>query len=180
MTDDKTGLTRRDALVGAATIGAAAIATPAAAQTVTDDDRKAVAESYLKSLDAGGVSPTTGLGLFDHFADDAEVFFPKWGVAKGKDQVIQMFTDVGGTLKGITHHYDGFTWYMNGTDSFAVEGTSEGEHRDGPWMADQPKWGAGRFCDCFTVKDGKITRLFIYLDPDYAGQDTARYGWIPA
>jgi hypothetical protein len=34
---------------------------------MTDDDRKAVAESYLKSLDAGGVSPTTGLGLFDHF-----------------------------------------------------------------------------------------------------------------
>jgi SnoaL-like domain len=134
----------------------------------------------LKSLDAGGVSPTTGLGLFDHFADDAEVFFPKWGVARGKEEVIQMFTDVGGTLKGIKHNYDGFIWYMNGTDSFAVEGTSEGEHRDGPWVADQPKWGAGRFCDCFTVSGGKITRLFIYLDPDYAGKDTARYGWIPA
>ena len=176
---DTTDLTRRGALVGTA-VGLAAIAAgPAAAQ---DDDaaRKAVAESYLKSLDAGGVSPTTGLGLFDHFSDDAEVFFPKWGVAKGKEEVIKMFTDVGGTLKSIKHNYDGFTWYMNGTDSFAVEGTSEGEHRDGPWMADQPKWGAGRFCDCFTVKDGKITRLFIYLDPDYAGKDTARYGWIPA
>ena len=176
---DTTDLTRRGALVGTA-VGLAAIAAgPAAAQ---DDDaaRQAVAESYLKSLDAGGVSPTTGLGLFDHFSDDAEVFFPKWGVAKGKEEVIKMFSDVGGTLKSIKHNYDGFTWYMNGTDSFAVEGTSEGEHRDGPWMADQPKWGAGRFCDCFTVKDGKITRLFIYLDPDYAGKDTARYGWIPA
>jgi hypothetical protein len=91
-----------------------------------------------------------------------------------------MFSDVGGTLKAIKHHYEGFTWYMNGSDSFAVEGTSEGEHRDGPWMADTPKWGAGRWCNCFTVKDGKITRLFIYLDPDYAGKDTARYGWIPA
>jgi ketosteroid isomerase-like protein len=176
---DTTDLTRRGALVGTAVGLAAMAAAPAAAQ---DDDaaRKAVAESYLKSLDAGGVSPTTGLGLFDHFSDDAEVFFPKWGVAKGKEEVIKMFSDVGGTLKSIKHHYDGFTWYMNGTDSFAVEGTSEGEHRDGPWMADQPKWGAGRWCDCFTVKDGKITRLFIYLDPDYAGKDTARYGWIPA
>ncbi|WP_205914564.1 nuclear transport factor 2 family protein [Rhodobacter sp. SY28-1] len=176
---DTIDLTRRGALVGTAVGLAAMAAAPAAAQ---DDDaaRKAVAESYLKSLDAGGVSPTTGLGLFDHFSDDAEVFFPKWGVAKGKEEVIKMFSDVGGTLKSIKHHYDGFTWYMNGTDSFAVEGTSEGEHRDGPWMADQPKWGAGRWCDCFTVKDGKITRLFIYLDPDYAGKDTARYGWIPA
>lgn len=147
---------------------------------MTDEDRKAVAISYLKSLDAGGVSPTTGLGLFDHFSDDAEVYFPKWGIARGKAEVIRMFTDIGGTLKGITHHYDGFIWHMNGTDSFSVEGTSEGQHRDGPWLADHPKWGAGRWCDCFTVKNGKITRLYIYLDPDYAGKDTARYGWIPA
>ena len=169
-----TDTTRRD------TLAATAAGNRTATATATDEDRKAIAESYLKSLDAGGVSPTTGLGLFDHFSDDAEVYFPKWGIAKGKDQVVQMFSDVGGTLKAISHHYDGFIWHMNGTESFAVEGTSEGEHRDGPWVADDPKWGAGRWCDCFTVKDGKITRLFIYLDPDYAGKDTARYGWIPA
>ena len=181
MTHDPTNMTRRDALMGAAvTVAATAAATTASAQGMSDEDRKAVAESYLKSLDAGGVSPTTGLGLFDHFADDAEVYFPKWGVARGKEEVIQMFSDVGGTLKSIKHHYEGFTWYMSGGDRFSVEGTSEGEHRDGPWIADQPKWGAGRFCDCFEVKDGKITRLYIYLDPDYAGKDTARYGWIPA
>lgn len=180
MTEETAGMTRRDALVGVAlTVAASGAATVAAAQT-TEDARKAIAESYLKSLDAGGVSPTTGLGLFDHFADDAEVFFPKWGVARGKDEIVQMFTDVGGTLKSIKHNYEGFIWYMTGTDRFAVEGTSEGEHRDGPWIADTPKWGAGRFCDTFEVKDGKITRLFIYLDPDYAGKDTARYGWIAA
>ena len=127
----ETSLTRRDALTAVAAVAASGLATSAVAQSATDDDRKAIAESYLKSLDAGGVSPTTGLGLFDHFSEDAEVFFPKWGVARGKAEVIQMFTDVGGTLKRIKHHYDGFTWYMNGIDSFAVEGTSEGEHRDG-------------------------------------------------
>ncbi|WP_146037993.1 nuclear transport factor 2 family protein [Tabrizicola aquatica] len=174
---DTTDLTRRGALVGTA---AALAAAPVLAQDDGEAARKAVAESYLKSLDAGGVSPTTGLGLFDHFTDDAEVFFPKWGVARGKEEVIQMFTDVGGMLKAIKHDYDGFTWHMTGSDSFAVEGTSQGEHRDGPWVADQPKWGAGRFCDCFTLRDGKIARLYIYLDPDYAGKDTARYGWIAA
>lgn len=144
----------------------------------TGADRRAVAESYLRALDAGGVSPTTGLGLFDHFADQAEVYFPKWGIANGKPQVVQMFTDIGGTLRGIRHHYDGITWYMNGTPRFAVEGTSDGTHRDGPWQADHPMWGAGRWCDCFTVEGGRITRLFIYLDPDYAGKDTGRYPWI--
>jgi ketosteroid isomerase-like protein len=172
---------RRNAMVGAAMLAVAAVsAATVSAQDANDDDRKAVATSYLRSLDSGGLSPETGVGLFDHFTDDAEVFFPKWGVARGKEQIIQMFTDVGGTLKGITHDYDGFTWYMNGTNRFAVEGASSGEHRDGPWKADTPAWGAGRFCDCFEVKGGKITRLFIYLDPDYAGKDTARYGWIKA
>ncbi|MBF9043113.1 nuclear transport factor 2 family protein [Rhodobacterales bacterium HKCCE4037] len=171
--------TRRQVLAGSAavTLGAT-VAQSAKAQDADEEARKAIAESYLKALDAGGVSPTTGLGLFDHFTEDAEVYFPKWGVARGIEEVTQMFSDVGGTLRGITHHYDGFTWYMTGTDRFAVEGTSEGTHRDGSWMAGEPDWGAGRFCDCFEVRDGRIARLFIYLDPDYAGNDTDRYDWI--
>ena len=177
MTKD-TKLTRRDAISAAA--AATGLVTSASAQSMADDDCKAVAESYLKSLDAGGVSPTNGLSLFDHFTDVAEVYFPKWGVARGKAEITQMFSDVGGSLKAIKHHCDGFTWYMNGTDQFAVEGTSEDEHRDGPWMADQPKWGADRWSDCFTVNEGKITRLFIYLDPDHAGKDTSRHRWITA
>jgi hypothetical protein len=28
------------------------------------------------------------------------------------------------------------------------------------------------------VRDGLIQRLHIYLDPDYAGHDTARYPWL--
>jgi len=32
----------------------------------------------------------------------------------------------------------------------------------------------------FEIRDWKIQRCFIYLDPDYAGQDTARYPWIGA
>ncbi|MGB3243531.1 MAG: nuclear transport factor 2 family protein [Sulfitobacter sp.] len=179
MTHDIESTDRRKVLLGGVTLAAAAgVATESAAQDTSDEDRKVIAESYLRALDAGGVSPTTGLGLFDHFTDDAEVYFPKWGVARGMDEIVAMFTDVGGTLKGITHHYDGFTWYMNGTDRIAVEGTSEGMHRDGPWVAGEPDWGAGRFCDCFEVSGGKITRRFIYLDPDYAGKDTERYGWI--
>lgn len=145
-----------------------------------DEGRKAIAESYLKALDAGGVSPTTGLGLFDHFHADAEVYFPKWGVARGLAEVQKLFPDVGGTLKAISHHYDGFKWFMTGSDRFAVEGTSHGLHRDGPWAAGTPDWGAGRWCDTFELRDGKIARLYIYLDPDYAGNDRDRYDWIAA
>lgn len=166
---------RRQMLAGTgAVIAASVLSTTSSTQALTsdnDEERKAVAVSYLKSLDNGGVSPDTGIGLFDHFAEDCEVFFPKWGVAKGKEELTQLFSDVGGTLKSIKHDYDDFKWYMTGTEKFSVEGTSSGEHRDGPWAV-------GRFSDCFEVSNGKIDRLFIYLDPDYAGNDTERYGWI--
>jgi hypothetical protein len=37
---------------------------------------------------------------------------------------------------------------------------------------------AGRFCNIFEVRNFAIERCFIYLDPDYAGADTARYPWL--
>jgi hypothetical protein len=42
-----------------------------------------------------------------------------------------MFGDVGGTLKKIVHDYANFNWIMKGTDTFACEGTSHGEHEGG-------------------------------------------------
>ncbi|MGH3950534.1 MAG: hypothetical protein ACRDSE_15675 [Pseudonocardiaceae bacterium] len=36
----------------------------------------------------------------------------------------------------------------------------------------------GRWCDVFEIRDWRIQRCFIYLDPDYAGKDTSRYAWL--
>jgi ketosteroid isomerase-like protein len=145
--------------------------------TMTDEERKFVAVEYLKAFDNAGVTSTGG-SILDLFADDAQVFFPKWGVATGKKQIGTLFGDVGGTLKSILHDYAGFNWVMTGTDVFAVEGTSVGEHQDGTWEAGVTH--AGRWCDVFEVRDGLISRCFIYLDPDYAGRDTDRYPWLSA
>jgi hypothetical protein len=145
--------------------------------TMTDEQRKSVALEYLKAFDNGGVTSTAG-SILDLFAEDAQAYFPKWGLANGKAQIGQMFGDVGGTIKGITHDYSLFNWVLTGTDVLACEGTSHGEHRDGPWQAGEPEWSAGRWCDVFEIRDFLIQRVFIYLDPDYAGQDTARYPWL--
>jgi hypothetical protein len=67
---------------------------------------------------------------------------------------------------------------FSGSDVIVSEGTSHGEHRDGAWRAGVPEWGAGRWCDVFEIRDWLIQRCFIYLDPDYAGQDRARYPWL--
>ena len=146
-------------------------------QTMTDEQRKSVALEYLKAFDNGGVTSTGG-SILDLFADDAQVYFPKWGLATGKDQVGRLFGDIGGTLKSITHDYSHFNWIFSGSDTVVAEGTSSGEHRDGPWRAGVPDWAAGRWCDVFEIRYFHIQRCFIYLDPDYAGADTTRYPWL--
>jgi len=146
-------------------------------QTMTDEQRKSVALEYLKAFDNGGVS-STGDSILELFAPDAQVMFPKWGLANGREQIGQLFGDVGATIKSIVHHYSNFNWIFSGEDLVVAEGTSHGEHRDGPWRADLPEHLAGRWCDVFEIRDWKIQRCFIYLDPDYAGKDTGRYPWL--
>jgi hypothetical protein len=148
-----------------------------ATQTMTDEQRKSVALEYLKAFDNGGVTSSGG-GILDLFADDAQVYFAKWGLANGKEQIGRLFGDVGGRLASIRHDYASFTWIMSGSDTFAVEGTSYGAHADGEWRAGVTH--AGRWCDVFEVRDFLIQRCFIYLDPDYAGLDTDRYPWLAA
>ena len=146
-------------------------------QTMTDEQRKSVALEYLKAFDHAGVTSSGG-SILDLFADDAQVFFPKWGLATGKDEIGRLFTDVGTTITSVMHDYATFNWVMTGTDTFACEGTSFGEHRDGSWRAGVTH--AGRWCDVFEIRDFLIQRCFVYLDPDYAGLDTERYPWLAA
>jgi len=145
--------------------------------TMTDEQRKSVALEYLKAFDNQGVTSNGG-SILDLFADDAQVFFPKWGLATGKTQIGQLFTDFSALLRDILHDYSAFNFIMTGTDVFACEGTSAGTHQDGSWRAVVSH--AGRWCDVFEVRDFLIQRCFIYLDPDYAGLDTARYPWLSA
>jgi ketosteroid isomerase-like protein len=148
-----------------------------ARETMTDEQRKSVVLDYLKAFDNGGAIPTGG-NILDLFADDAQVYFPKWGLATGKEQISKLFGDVGATIKHIEHHYAHFNWVFSGGDFVVCEGDSHGEHRDGAWRAGLPEWGAGRWCDVFEIRDWQIQRVFIYLDPDYAGRDTERYPWL--
>jgi ketosteroid isomerase-like protein len=144
---------------------------------MTDDQRKAVVIDYLRAFDNGGVSATGG-SIVDMFAEDASVFFPKWGIATGREEIASMFKDVGRTLKSIRHHYATLNWVFSGDGVVVCEGTSDGEHRDGKWSAGTPPWGAGNWCDVFHIQHSKIQRVYVYLDPDYAGRDTTRYPWL--
>ena len=143
---------------------------------MTDEQRKSVAMEYFKAADRGGITSTGG-SLLDLFADDAQLYLPKWGLATGKEEISRAAADVFSTFKSTTHHYASINWIISG-DLVVAEGTSHGEHQDGPWRAGQPEWGGGRWCTVFEVRDWLIHRAFVYLDPDYAGRDTERYPWL--
>src|SRR5258705_9182233 len=78
-------------------------------QTMTDEQRKSVALEYLKAFDNGGVTSSGG-SILELFATDAQVYFPKWGLATGHEQIGKLFGDVGSTLKSIVHHFSEFNW----------------------------------------------------------------------
>lgn len=140
-----------------------------AQQAMTDEQRKSVALEYLKRLDRGE-------NILDLFAPDAQVYFPKWGLATGRNEIEALFGDLGSILKSIRHDYAYFNYVHQG-DTVVVEGTSYGATAQGvEWRAGVTH--SGRWCDVFEIRDFKIQRVFIYLDPDYAGADTARYPWL--
>jgi hypothetical protein len=44
---------------------------------------------------------STGGSILDLFADDAQVYFPIWGLAAGTEQIGKLFGDVGGSIRSI-------------------------------------------------------------------------------
>src|SRR6267378_3068553 len=64
-----------------------------------------------------------------------------------------------------------------GRNSFLemVEGMSQGRMSGKSWAGGETP--GGRFCNVFKFRDGRIMSLHIYLDPDYTGEDEARFRW---
>ena len=138
-------------------------------QTMTPEQMKSVVIEYFKRFDRSG-------DVLALFADDADVYFPKWGVARGKDEIARCFGDVGQLFTSILHHPEYLKMVVQ-EDVVVAEGITSGVSADGvSWRAGVTH--AGRFVDWFEIRDFQIQRCFIYLDPDYSGADTDRYHWL--
>ncbi|WP_036020357.1 nuclear transport factor 2 family protein [Paraburkholderia mimosarum] len=138
-------------------------------QIMTDEQRKSVALEYLKRLDRG-------VDFFELFADDIQIYFPKYGVVNGVDEAKKLFSSTANVIARVWHDYAYFNFIIQG-DLVVVEGTSSGVTTKGiEWRAGVTH--AGRWCDVFEIRDFKIQRLFIYLDPDYGDEDISRYPWL--
>ncbi len=136
---------------------------------MNDEQRKAIALAYFRRVDRGE-------SVLDLFDEHAQMYFPKWGIARGRGEIEKLFSDLGRILEWFEHD-TAYANFVQQGETVVVEGTSHGKTKGGfEWRAGVSH--AGRWCVVFKISDFQIQRYFVYLDPDYEGADTARYPWL--
>src|SRR3984885_7676202 len=88
------------------------------------DTMLAAVKQYFVRADAGQPD------VLDLFTDDVQIYFPKFGVAKGKAAFGELASGLLGSLKSTAHYIPDFK-YVVGADSVVVEGTTHGADREG-------------------------------------------------
>jgi hypothetical protein len=135
---------------------------------LNDQDKIAIAHEYFLRTDQGRTD------ILDLFHKDAEFYFPKFGFGFGRESILEMIKGFEGILEYIQHDYETLTYIPSG-DFIIVEGTSHGKMAGKLWIGG--KTPGGRFCNVFKFRDGLISSVHIYLDPDYTGEDEQRFRW---
>ena len=74
----------------------------------------AIAKEYFARLDSR--SPT----LLDLFTEDAQIFFPKFGIGRGRTAILEAMSGVGGRIQSVEHASDSFVYIASG-NLLAVE-----------------------------------------------------------
>ena len=133
-----------------------------------DQEKITIAREYFMRADQGRPD------VLDLFQDDAEFYFPKFGFGFGRESLFEMVKGFEGSLEFIQHDYDQLH-FMPSDDYVIVEGTSKGKMSGKIWEGG--KTPGGRFCNVFKFRDGLIASVHVYLDPDYTGEDEARFRW---
>jgi hypothetical protein len=54
------------------------------------------------------------------------------GTGRRQEKISQLAADNGAMFRSITHDYSSINWVFSGSDVVVADGTSWGEHRDGP------------------------------------------------
>ncbi|WP_245609159.1 nuclear transport factor 2 family protein [Vibrio rhizosphaerae] len=131
-----------------------------------EDDLVALVIKYFEKIDAGDPS------YLDLFSEDVDFFFPKFGQAKGKNALVAFGNRIGSSLISIWHDIDGFQITTAG-NKVIVEGQEGGVMSDGtPWPDNNVS--TGRFCSVFEFDGNIISRMYVYVDPDFPSRDLER------
>ncbi|SDS94603.1 nuclear transport factor 2 family protein [Actinoplanes derwentensis] len=131
--------------------------------------REEVAISYFRMVDAGDPA------VLDVFTDDAQMFYPKFGIARGKAQIGAFAQTLGRGLSSLTHEIDDFVVLTSG-DHVIVEGAENGTTSSGVEFPDGVS-SFGLFCNVFEFEGELIKRVHIYVDPDFANTHADGVAW---
>ncbi|MHC1710793.1 MAG: nuclear transport factor 2 family protein [Solidesulfovibrio sp.] len=132
---------------------------------LTDSKIQSVIE-YFEKVDSGDSS------YLDLFTKEVKFFFPKFGASQGKDALIAFGRRIGSTLSSIKHNIENFH-YIVSDNTIVVEGIEEGTTQLGISWPDG-NISQGRFCSVFEFSGNLISRMYIYVDPDFTSSDTDR------
>lgn len=113
-------------------------------------------------------------GVRDLFADDVEFYFPRFGVTRGRDRLADFSSGYRRVVQQISHPQSELRPLVLG-QTVVVEGTTVGQTATGTWRGGETP--GGRFCSVFEVADERITRMYVYLDPDFASEHDLGFGW---
>jgi ketosteroid isomerase-like protein len=130
--------------------------------------RKNKIETYFKKIDSGIFDDE----YFDLYAEDVEMYYPKFGFEKGKQGIKNFGKVIGKHLEKLTHDIQNFRYTFSGT-VIVVEGNEKGVTRSGKEWPDNHT-SFGKFCNVFEFDDELIKRVHIYVDPDFTSEDTER------
>jgi hypothetical protein len=126
------------------------------------------AKAYFVAVDSG--RPPDEL-----FARDFEFFFPKYGVGSGVDEFHALAAGLGAAGYKATHYRDRLKYLVSG-QQLIVEGTTFGiDGHGGAWDVEKRQAVASAVFDF--NDEGLISRMYIYLDPDYTSLDKERFHW---
>lgn len=126
-------------------------------------------KQYFTRSDAGRAD------TLDLFADNVQIYFPKFGIVQGKAAFGELTQGLQESISALSHNIAAFRFFVT-RSAVVVEGTTAGVDREGrTWAAGETP--GGRFCSVFEFRDGLIARMHIYLDPDYTGRDRDRFLW---
>ncbi|MEX3941861.1 hypothetical protein AB4Y44_20330 [Paraburkholderia sp. BR10937] len=135
--------------------------------TQQSSSQKAAIQRYYERTDAGEFPA-------ELFTADFEFYVPKFGVGRGVEEFGQMASAA--SVKQFKHAIAEMLIIENGRN-VAVEGTTEGVTGTGvEWRGGSTP--GGRFASIFQFDAaGLIERMYIYLDPDFAGDHTDGFRW---
>ena len=138
-------------------------------RTANSKQQIAVTKEYFKRVDSGAAD------LLDLFTENTQVFFPRFGYAHGKAEIVPFLVGLGAEVASFQHPEDRMVVAQEG-DRVVVEGAETGTLTSGvPFPGDARS--AGLFCNVFEFRGRLISRLHIYADPDLAGLQPALFPW---